>query len=141
MPGLKRLLLSPVRLVLDPLEGWIKGKLAGLIDARLEPVREDLKTINSKLDTVLDINLAPDVLRDFRAHNEALRAIRADCDLMRELNPMVQSMLRDLMRLQLQCEELAWRLDQAAGASPAELRGHAGAGIPRPLSRGGSRPI
>lgn len=120
MPGLKRLVLTPVRFVLRP----VKRKLAGLIDSRLEPLREDLSTlradlkaIDGKLAAFLDISLAPEVLRDFRAHNEALRAIRADCDLIREMNPMFQSALRDLMRLQLQCEELAWRLDRARIAS------------------------
>jgi hypothetical protein len=108
MPGLKGMLLAPARLV----ERLIKGKLSGLIDNRLEPVRDELKAIQAKLDTILDINLAPDVLRDFRHHNETLRAIRADCDLIRDMNPMFQSALRDLMRLQLQCEEIAWRLQQ-----------------------------
>ncbi len=115
MPWLKRWLTAPVRIVVDPVERLIKSKLAGLIDARLEPVRDELKSLHEKLDTILDINLAPDVLRDFRTHNETLRDILADCDLLRELNPMVQSALRDLMRLQLQGEELAWRLDGLSG--------------------------
>lgn len=114
MSRLKSLLLSPFRLLFDPVERLVKRKLSGLIDACLEPVREEQRVLNAKMDAILDINVSPDVLRDFRVHNETLRAIRADCDLIREMNPMFQAALRDLMRLQLQCEELAWRLDGAS---------------------------
>lgn len=111
MSGLRRILSLPLRLAIDPVERLVKRKLAGLIDACLEPVKSDLQLLNGKMDQILDINIAPDVLRDFRTHNEALRAIQADCDLVREMNPMFQSLLRDLMRLQLQVEELAFRLE------------------------------
>jgi hypothetical protein len=126
MPGLKRLVLSPFRIAFGPIERAVKRKLAGLIDACLEPVRADQKILDAKMDTILDINLAPEVLRDFRSHNETLRAIRADCDLVREMNPMFQSALRDLMRLQLQIEELAWRMgpaleDASSGSRPTEV--------------------
>ena len=66
------------------------------------------------MDQILDINVAPDVLQDFRAHNETLCAIQADCDLVREMNPMFNSFLRDLMRLQLRCEELSHRIDRGS---------------------------
>ena len=111
MSGLRRIILKPIHLVIDPLERFVKRKLAGLIEACLEPVRNDLKVLNAKMDQVLDINVAPEVLQDFRAHNETLRAIQADCDLVRDMNPMFNSFLRDLMRLQLQCEEMSSRLD------------------------------
>ena len=113
MSGFRRFFLTPVRLLIDPVERLIKRKLAGLIDACLEPVRDDLRVLNAKMDQILDINVAPAVLQDFRTHNETLRAIQADCDLVREMNPMFNSFLRDLTRLQLQCEDLSWRLDSS----------------------------
>ncbi|MDB5349805.1 MAG: hypothetical protein JWN86_1052 [Planctomycetota bacterium] len=112
MSGLRQLLLKPIRLVIDRVERLVKRKLAGLIDACLEPVRDDLKVLNAKMDQILDINIAPEVLQDFRTHNETLRAIQADCDLVREMNPMFNSFLRELTRLQLECEEMSWRLEQ-----------------------------
>jgi len=115
MSRLRALIAAPFR----PLERAVKRKLAGLIDDRLDPVRADLCILNAKMDRILDINVAPDVLRDFRTHNEALRAIQADCDLLRELNPMFNSALRDLMRLQLGLEELSDRVDRS---DPVEAR-------------------
>ncbi len=93
------------------LEQFIKGKLAGVIDERLEPLKADLQSLNAKMDRILDINIAPEVLSDFRRHNEALRAIQADCDLIREQNPLFNSFLRNLMRLQLGCEEIARKIE------------------------------
>ena len=109
MPGWKTIATKPIRMVVGPVERLVKRKLAGLIDACLEPVREDLRIANAKMDRILDLNLAPDVLRDFRIHNETLRAIQADSDLIREQNPLFQSMLRDLSRIELRLEELSAR--------------------------------
>jgi hypothetical protein len=106
------LALWPFRRLLDPLRRTVKRKLVDLIQFALEPTQAELHTLNDKMDRILDINLAPDVLREFRIHNETLRAILADCDLVRDMNPLFNSVLRDLMRLQLQSEELAWRLEQ-----------------------------
>ena len=106
------LALWPFRRLTRPLHRTLKRKIVGLIQFALEPTQAEIRTLNDKMDRILDINLAPDVLRDFRLHNEMLRAIQADCDLIREMNPMFNSFLRDLMRLQLKAEELAWRLEQ-----------------------------
>ena len=102
---------NPVSLVIGPIERMIKRKLAGLIDACLEPVRQDLRDANAKMDRILDINIAPDVLRDFRVHNETLRAIRASSDLVREQNPLFNSLLRDLSRIELRLEELSGKVE------------------------------
>ncbi len=122
MSRLTTRIAAPFRLVLRPWERAVKRKLAGLIDDRLEPVRADLRALNDKMDRILDLNVAPAVLSDFRAHNEALRAIQADCDLLRELNPMFNSFLRDLMRLQLGWEELSDRIDRRDLPEPSRRR-------------------
>src|SRR4051812_46342930 len=106
------LALRPFRILTRPLQQAIKRKLVRLIELALEPTIAEIRMLNFKMDRILDINLAPNVLRDFRLHNETLRTIQADCDLIREMNPMFNSFLRDLMRLQLKAEELAWRLEQ-----------------------------
>jgi hypothetical protein len=112
MPRILDLLVSPVRFVTRPLYRALKAKLVSLIRFALEPLQAEVRTLDRKMDRILDINIAPDVLRDFRAHNERLRRIQADCDLIREMNPMFNSFLRDLMRLQIQSEEIAWLLDR-----------------------------
>src|SRR4051794_21703476 len=93
--------LRPFRVLSRPLQQAIKRKIVGLIEFALEPTNAEIRMLNLKMDRILDINLSPNVLRDFRIHNETLRAIQADCDLIREMNPMFNSFLRDLMRLQL----------------------------------------
>jgi len=90
------------------------ARVAALLREALGPLQvlpvllDEVRVLDAKTDRILDLDLTPEVLRDFRAHNETLRAIRADCDLLRELNPLANSLLRDLMRLQA-------RLDDPAG--------------------------
>jgi hypothetical protein len=101
----------------------VDAHITKLLNAALEPVQTELHSLNAKMDRILDINIAPDVLRDFRIHNESLRAIQADCDLLREMNPLFDSFLRHLITMQLTCEDLAEQLERReppAAASTAE---------------------
>src|SRR3954452_23075413 len=80
--------------LLRPVKRVIKGWILDLSSVALEPLRAELRGLNDKMDRILDLNVTPDVLGDFRKHNETLRAIQADCALLREMNPLFNSVLR-----------------------------------------------
>lgn len=111
-----RVLIAPVRSLTAPLRRAVlarfDARVAGLLREALGPLEilpvllEEVRTLDRKTDRILELELTPEVLRDFRAHTETLRAIRADCDLIRELNPLANSLLRDLLRLQARFDEV-----------------------------------
>jgi hypothetical protein len=115
----------PVRHLENSLWRPLKRKIVALIQVALEPTQAEFRTLNervdrelpilhAKIDRIVDINVAAEVLRDLHIHNNTLRAILADCELIREMDPMFNSFLRDLMRLQMQTDELVWCLEQRA---------------------------
>ncbi|WP_422929456.1 hypothetical protein [Singulisphaera sp. PoT] len=121
--GLLKLALRPFARLSAPLRRALirrfDARVNHVFQLALEPTRAELHQLNEKMDRFLEISSSPGALKDFADQAEAIRAIRAiqhDCDLIREMNPMLNSVLRDLMRLQLRYEELTWRLDDRSPA-------------------------
>jgi|GEM_PF-5877970 len=122
---LLKLSLSPFLRLTAPLRRVLIRKFDARVhhvfQVALEPTHTELRQLHEKMDRFLDISRSPGALKDFADQTEAIRALRAiqhDCDLIREMNPMLNSVLRDLMRLQLRYEELTWRLEERT--SPAD---------------------
>lgn len=95
------LLLSPLRAIFGPIKRLIWGKLSTLVDSRLEPVKNDLLIISTRVEEIRD----------------EVKTLRADCEILRDLNPMFNTFYRDLTRLQLRCEAIADRLDRPSGGN------------------------
>lgn len=120
MPPWLKLVLKPVRFLIDPLQRAVLRKLAAQIDSSLAPVRDDLMSLHADLAALstghekarTELGAINEKLEALLEIQTRLRSIAADCDLIRDLDPMFNSFLRDQMRLQVSVEELSWRLDR-----------------------------
>ncbi len=126
-----KLVLRPVAKITAPLRRALirrfDARVNHLLNVALEPTQTELHLLNEKMDRFLTISRSPGALKDFSDQTEAIRALRAiqhDCDLIREMNPMLNSVLRDLIRLQLQYEELARKLDERHPNSESSFPRH-----------------
>jgi hypothetical protein len=116
MSGTWKLAAKPVRFVFRPLYRALLRRLAAQLEASLVPVRQEVAAMSDRLQATLD------------AMDEALRT---DRELIRDQDALFNSFLRDLSRLQVGVEELAWRLDRrepigadgAVDAPPGRKRG------------------